>query len=84
LERSFNEAGPRSFSPSDESGGCEGCQSWLRAKSRRLTIGDEVSYAATLARFADAFGDKHVRSRPVLEAARPDWTGPEFIKTFDD
>ena len=35
-------------------------------------------------RFADAFGDKHVRSRPVLEAARPDWTGPEFIKTFDD
>jgi hypothetical protein len=34
-----------------------------------------AGYAATLARFANAFGDKHVRSRPVLEAARPEWAG---------
>jgi len=31
--------------------------------------------AHTLARFANAFGDKHVRSRPLLEVARPDWAG---------
>jgi Peptidase family S41 len=34
-----------------------------------------AGYAATLARFANAFGDKHVRSRPLLEVARPDWAG---------
>jgi hypothetical protein len=49
------------------------------AHARASTAAPEVDsfagYAATLARFANAFGDKHVRSRPVLEVSRPDWTG---------
>jgi hypothetical protein len=40
-----------------------------------LQVDSFAGYAATLARFANAFGDKHVRSRPVLEAAKPDWAG---------
>jgi Peptidase family S41 len=40
-----------------------------------LQVDSFAAYAATLARFANAFGDKHVRSRPVLEVARPDWAG---------
>jgi hypothetical protein len=40
-----------------------------------LQVDSFAGYAATLARFANAFGDKHVRSRPVLEVAKPDWAG---------
>jgi hypothetical protein len=45
------------------------------AASGALQVDSFAGYAATLARFANAFGDKHVRSRPVLEVARPDWAG---------
>jgi hypothetical protein len=45
------------------------------AASGALQVDSFAGYAATLARFANAFGDKHVRSRPVLEVAKPDWAG---------
>src|SRR6201996_3216572 len=45
------------------------------AASGALQVDSFAGYAATLGRFATAFGDKHIRSRPVVEAARPDWAG---------
>ena len=46
-----------------------------RAAREASQVDSFAGYAAVLARFANAFGDKHVRSRPVLEVARPEWAG---------
>jgi hypothetical protein len=50
-------------------------QAHTLAAQRAATVTSFSGYAATLAAFANAFGDKHVRSRPLLEIARPHWAG---------
>lgn len=40
-------------------------------------------YAATLTGFANAFGDKHVRARPLLQLASPRWAGVVMSKQGD-
>ncbi len=51
------------------------------ARARHITSYE--GYAATLAAFANAFGDKHVRSRPLFLVARPDWAGVIIAKRGD-
>ena len=53
------------------------------AAARARQISSYEGYAATLAAFANAFGDKHVRSRPVFLVARPDWAGMIIGKRGD-
>jgi hypothetical protein len=50
-------------------------QAHTLAAQRATHVTSFSGYAATLAGFANAFGDKHIRSRPVLEIAYPDWAG---------
>ena len=38
-------------------------------------VRDFGGYAATLTGFANAFGDKHVRARPLLQVSSPEWAG---------
>lgn len=45
------------------------------AEARASSAGSYDANVATLAGFADALGDKHIWSRPVLALARPEWAG---------
>jgi hypothetical protein len=62
------EAGDRQFQKTLE-------EAHTLAASGALQVDSFAGYAATLARFANAFDDKHIRSRPAVEVARPDWAG---------
>jgi hypothetical protein len=50
------------------------------AAARAKTVSSFAGYSATMAGFANAFGDKHLRSRPILELSRPDWAGIILVK----
>jgi len=50
------------------------------AMVRAKTVSSFAGYSAALAGFANAFGDKHLRSRPTLEVSRPDWAGIILVK----
>jgi hypothetical protein len=54
-----------------------------QAAARARLVSGYEGYAATLAAFANAFGDKHVRSRPLFLVARPDWAGLIIAKHGD-
>ena len=45
------------------------------AKSRAHKVTSYQGYTATLAAFATAMGDKHIRSRPTFIVAQPKWAG---------
>ena len=51
------------------------------AAARATRVTSLQGYNATLAGFANSFGDKHLRSIPMLELARPDWAGLIVVKT---
>jgi hypothetical protein len=53
------------------------------AAARAAKVSSFQGYAATLAGFANVLGDKHVRSRPTLEVARPEWAGLIIAKQGD-
>ena len=53
------------------------------AAARAQQVESYEGYVATLAAFANAFGDKHVRSSPTLQLARPDWAGVILAKRGD-
>lgn len=46
-----------------------------QAAQRADQVKDFGGYAATLTGFANAFGDKHVRARPLLQLSGPEWAG---------
>jgi hypothetical protein len=46
-----------------------------QAARRAGSVVSYDGYAATLAAFADALGDKHIWSRPTFLVGRPDWAG---------
>jgi hypothetical protein len=58
-------------------------QSHAVAAARAEQVDSYQGYVATLTAFANAFGDKHVRSRPTLQLARPDWAGVILAKHGD-
>jgi hypothetical protein len=58
-------------------------QSHVVAAARARQVESYQGYVATLAAFANAFGDKHVRSSPGLLLARPDWAGLILAKRGD-
>ena len=53
------------------------------AAARARQVESYEGYVATLAAFANAFGDKHVRSTPMLLLAQPDWAGLIIAKHGD-
>jgi len=53
------------------------------AAGRARNVTSYEGYAATLAAFANALGDKHLRSRPFFVLARPDWAGLIMAKHGD-
>lgn len=48
---------------------------YATARGRTPEVAGYPGYASTLAEFANAFHDRHIRSRPTLLPARPLWTG---------
>lgn len=58
-------------------------QSHAVAAARAQQVDSYEGYVATLAAFANAFGDKHVRSRPTWLLGRPDWAGLVLAKRGD-
>lgn len=48
---------------------------YARARAQAAAVASYEGYAATLAAFADALGDKHIWSRPNYVTGRPEWAG---------
>ena len=46
-----------------------------QAAERAKQVADFGGYAATVIGFANAFGDKHVRARPLVQVSSPKWAG---------
>jgi len=56
---------------------------YARARAQAPAVASYEGYAATLAAFADALGDKHIWSRPNFVTGRPAWAGILMSKRGD-